>query len=164
LAAPLNTMPQELIQHLPPPPSRDEFEAELHACFQGDGAMSKFARWRGVDKSQISREVSPRYPDESLAWQFVREWLDPLHRADAATAERVWALLSRYNARYTQAGDAGDVLAVITLMNDFLELLCKAAVVGEVAEADLKDRGLRMLEVIRPFVDGLRHEGVAGVS
>lgn len=150
---------------LPPPPSRDEFESELHRCFQGDGAMTRFADWRGVDKSQVSREVSARYPEESIFWKFLREGLDPLYRADVATAERVWALLARNNARYTQTGEAGDVLGVITLMNGFMELLVKASVGGDVAEAELKDAGLRMLEVVALFINGLRHgEGTAAAA
>jgi hypothetical protein len=120
--------------------------------------MKRFADWRGVDKSQVSREVSPRYPDESIFWKFLREGLDPLHRADRATAERVWALLSRYNARYTRREGRADADSLITMMSRFQELLVKEALGGDVTEADLKDAGLRMLEAGRAFVDGLRYE------
>lgn len=151
---------------LPPPPDRDEFEAELHALFSRfPGLQTAFAKWRREDKSRVSREVSPRHPDKSVAWLFLSEWLDPLYRAaaDAGTgaAEEFWMLMARHNARYTQAGGVGgapDALAVIEAIYGFMELLNRGALGRDVAEAELKDAGLRMLEVVTPFVNSLRHE------
>ena len=98
-----------------------------------------------------------------MAWLFLSEWLDLLYRADEGrgAAAEFWALMARYNARYTQTDETGgalDALVVIEAVFGFMELLNRGALGGDVAEAELKDKGLRMLEVVVPFVNSLRHE------
>lgn len=140
---------------LPPPPDQEEFDAELHRCFLGDGAMTGFAKWRGVDKSQVSREVSARYPDQSIFWKFLREGLDPLFRADRDTAERVWAVLARFKARYSLGGKEGQVHDFTPAIFNFVNLAIQRSEGEPVSEAELTDAANSALEGVAGLRDAL---------